>query len=253
MTELGSKYRGADKSLARPGRKQARKHVRDARDFNNIETRAVVKFLFLPGKAPKEIHAILTETLACFIPGRAKDLSAPLYIEDKVFMFNCKIVYYSIVYFVGVVLWNFYICVFPLHTNAEPCKTLPKQQTCTEVARSRLTHFKFEYCAGAIACRGWREERGRHFIWSVAMERWNVQQHVICVRSFGDIAWPARSPDLTVPDYFLWGFLKDRVFRRRIMTIQELKQAMTKLWLLMRSYGGAGTATSRHVCNNALM
>ena len=26
----------ADKSLARPGREQARKHVRDARDFNNI-------------------------------------------------------------------------------------------------------------------------------------------------------------------------------------------------------------------------
>ena len=23
-------------------------------------------------------------------------------------------------------------------------------------ARSRLTHFKFEYCAGARACRGWR-------------------------------------------------------------------------------------------------
>jgi hypothetical protein len=34
----------------------------DARDFNNIETRAV-KFLFLQGKAPKEIQAILTETL----------------------------------------------------------------------------------------------------------------------------------------------------------------------------------------------
>ena len=34
---------------------------------------------FLQGKAPKEIHAILTETLACFLPGRAKDLSAPLY------------------------------------------------------------------------------------------------------------------------------------------------------------------------------
>ena len=56
-------YRGADKSLVRPGRKQARKHVRDARDFNNIETRAVIKFFFfLQGKAPKEIHAILTET-----------------------------------------------------------------------------------------------------------------------------------------------------------------------------------------------
>jgi len=52
-----------------------------------------------------------------------------------------------------------------------------------------------------------------------------VQQRVTCVRSFGNIAWPARSPQLTVPDFFLWGFLKDRVFRRRIMTIQELKQA----------------------------
>jgi len=69
---------GADKSLGRPGRKQARKHVSDARDFNNIETRAVIKFLFLQGKAPKEIHAILTETLARFFPGRAKDSSAPL-------------------------------------------------------------------------------------------------------------------------------------------------------------------------------
>ena len=58
------------------------------------------------------------------------------------------------------------------------------------------------------------------------MERWNVQQRVICVRSFGDIVWPARSPDLTVPDYFLWRFLQDRVFRRHIMTIQELKQAI---------------------------
>jgi len=37
-------YRGADKSLARPGKKQARKHVRDARDFNNIERPAVIKF-----------------------------------------------------------------------------------------------------------------------------------------------------------------------------------------------------------------
>ena len=72
-------YRGADNSLARPGRTQAREHVRDARDFNNIETRAFIKFCFLQGKAPKEMHAILTETLACFLPGGAKVLSAPLY------------------------------------------------------------------------------------------------------------------------------------------------------------------------------
>ena len=72
-------YWGADKSLARQGRKQARKHVRNAHDFNNIEMWAVIKlFFFLQGKAPKENHAILTETLVFFLPGRAKDLSASL-------------------------------------------------------------------------------------------------------------------------------------------------------------------------------
>ena len=79
-TKYNFTYRGADKSLARPGRKQARNYVRDARDLNKIETRVVIRyFFFLEDKAPKEIHAILTETLAFFLPSRAKDLSAPMY------------------------------------------------------------------------------------------------------------------------------------------------------------------------------
>ena len=40
----------------------------DARDFNNIEKRAVKNYLLLQGKAPKEIHAILTETLGEYAP-----------------------------------------------------------------------------------------------------------------------------------------------------------------------------------------
>ena len=43
----------------------------DARDFNNMETRAVVKFFYLQGKAPKEIHAILIETLGEHAPSYA--------------------------------------------------------------------------------------------------------------------------------------------------------------------------------------
>ena len=39
-------YRRADKSLAQQGRRQTRKHVRNASDFNNIETRAAIKFFF---------------------------------------------------------------------------------------------------------------------------------------------------------------------------------------------------------------
>jgi len=46
LVSILCQYRGADRSLTRSGRKQARKHVRDARDFNNIETRAVIRFFF---------------------------------------------------------------------------------------------------------------------------------------------------------------------------------------------------------------
>ena len=43
----------------------------DARDFNNTETRAVKLFFFLQGKAPKEIHAVLAETLGEHAPSYA--------------------------------------------------------------------------------------------------------------------------------------------------------------------------------------
>ena len=38
------------------------------RDFNNIESQAVKRFFFLQGKATKEIHAILKETLGKLVP-----------------------------------------------------------------------------------------------------------------------------------------------------------------------------------------
>jgi len=89
-------YQGADKSLAQPGRKQARKHVTEARSFNNIETRTVIKFFFsLQGKAPKEIHAILMETLVCFLPGRTKDLTAPLYYDYFICCVSCTVVVWT--------------------------------------------------------------------------------------------------------------------------------------------------------------
>jgi len=43
----------------------------DERDFSNIETPAVIKFFFLQGKSPKEIHAILREILGEHAPSYA--------------------------------------------------------------------------------------------------------------------------------------------------------------------------------------
>jgi hypothetical protein len=45
---------------------------------------------------------------------------------------------------------------------------------------------------------------------------------------FGDIPWPARSPDLTAPDFFMWRYLKSKVYATRPHSIEELKDHITE-------------------------
>jgi len=47
--------------------------------FRQHRDGAVIRFFF-SCKASKEINVIVTETLTCFLPSRAKDLSVPLYV-----------------------------------------------------------------------------------------------------------------------------------------------------------------------------
>lgn len=42
----------------------------------------------------------------------------------------------------------------------------------------------------------------------------------------GDIAWPACSPDLSPCDFFLWGYLKAKVYTHRPTTLETLKEAI---------------------------
>jgi hypothetical protein len=46
---------------------------------------------------------------------------------------------------------------------------------------------------------------------SMAAVRNLFPNHVIS--RYGDITWPARSPDLSASDFFLWGYLKSQVFK----------------------------------------
>lgn len=41
------------------------------------------------------------------------------------------------------------------------------------------------------------------------------------------INWPARSPDLTPPDFFLWGFLKEKVYREMPTTRENMIERIT--------------------------
>jgi hypothetical protein len=40
--------------------------------------------------------------------------------------------------------------------------------------------------------------------------------------------WPPRSPDLTSPDFFLWSYLKDTVYRSNPRDIKQLKMNITR-------------------------
>lgn len=42
----------------------------------------------------------------------------------------------------------------------------------------------------------------------------------------GDLGWPARSPDLSICDFFLWGYLKEKVFKHRPHDLEELKMSI---------------------------
>ena len=56
---------------------------------------------------------------------------------------------------------------------------------------------------------------------SMAVLREHFPERLISIR--GDLEWPARSPDLNPCDFFLWGFLKSRVYVNRPRTLQDLK------------------------------
>ncbi|PSN50871.1 hypothetical protein C0J52_12752 [Blattella germanica] len=42
------------------------------------------------------------------------------------------------------------------------------------------------------------------------------------------LEWPPRSPDLSVCDYFLWGYLKSRVYIEKLRTLEVLAESITR-------------------------
>jgi hypothetical protein len=39
----------------------------------------------------------------------------------------------------------------------------------------------------------------------------------------GVLAWPPRSPDTTPLDFFLWGYVKDKVYATKVTGLEDLK------------------------------
>lgn len=61
--------------------------------------------------------------------------------------------------------------------------------------------------------------RARNWLDSTFKTQW-IGRH-------GPVNWPARSPDLSPLDFFLWGYVKDRVYTTETKTSAELKARIT--------------------------
>ena len=102
--------------LISPQPDQEGKNLGSISETRAISTRRELpsSFFFLQDKAPNKIHAILTETLACFLPGRAKDLSAPLYTHTHTHIY----IYIYICIYIHKSMWGkggkVYIHIYPL-------------------------------------------------------------------------------------------------------------------------------------------
>lgn len=44
----------------------------------------------------------------------------------------------------------------------------------------------------------------------------------------GELEWPPRSPDLTPLDFFLWGYLKENVYKTPVENLQELRRRIVE-------------------------
>ena len=44
------------------------------------------------------------------------------------------------------------------------------------------------------------------------------------ISRFGAVPWPPRSPDLTAPGFFLWGYLRSKVYSTRLTDLHALKK-----------------------------
>jgi hypothetical protein len=60
----------------------------------------------------------------------------------------------------------------------------------------------------------------------VAMGQWTAAHGVLVIAKGEDIAWPARSPNLSVCDYVLWGYLKSKVNLTKPRDIDEFNNAV---------------------------
>ena len=98
-------------------------------------------------------------------------------------------------------------------------------------------HFNNQYWEGMFRGLWWVQDGAPAHRLVEVRDRLNavfVNNHVI---GFGhNVEWPPRSPDLTPCDFFLWGYLKDKVFSTPPREINELRQRIVDEFNALREH-----------------
>ncbi|CAK1587056.1 unnamed protein product [Parnassius mnemosyne] len=68
---------------------------------------------------------------------------------------------------------------------------------------------------------------------------------------YGPSRWPARSPDLTPLDFFLWGYIKNEVYSTEVTTVEDLKIRIMRAFDKIKNFAANG-ALFRKVRNNIM-
>lgn len=94
---------------------------------------------------------------------------------------------------------------------------------------------------------------GPHF--AVDVRNWLDNHFPTWIGRAGTINWPARSPDLTIMDFFFWGFIKNQVYDMRSVNRDDLMDRITDAFglvtpgMLIRAH--ENMVFRAHMCRNA--
>lgn len=81
----------------------------------------------------------------------------------------------------------------------------------------------------------------------VVMDYLNETYGPQLISNQGHIRWPARSPDLTPLDFFLWGYIKGQVYKTPVMTIEDLE------FRIRRAFNSITPQMLRNVTSNTIV
>lgn len=94
--------------------------------------------------------------------------------------------------------------------------------------RSTISFNVGTFFCTSIGKANWEKRHGGHLVptgrgFGTYCSSFNLfPTHLVSLR--GNVRWLARSPNSSICDFFLWDYLKEKIFKNRLHTLEELEE-----------------------------